>query len=187
MIYEAYADSSGTDTFSYAVEDWTGQRAQARIRVGVFRAGADSGVYARDDAVTLRPGTAATVPVTINDICGDDAELTVRDDLETQGIADATVDDNVISFTTPQQAGTAYIVYTVANKAGISDTATLTVTVDRTRRSNRPRRTTTGCRHRRPSTSGRSRSTCRRGSPTRPARPTNCGSRWIRPRPITHA
>lgn len=130
MIYEAYADSSGTDTFSYAVEDWTGQRAQARIRVGVFRAGADSGVYARDDAVTLRPGTAATVPVTINDICGDDAELTVRDELETQGIADASVTDNVISFTTPQQAGTAYIIYTVANKAGISDTATLTVTVD---------------------------------------------------------
>lgn len=130
MTYEAYADSSGTDTFSYAVEDWTGQRAQARIRVGVFKAGADPGVYARDDAVTLRPGTAATVPVTINDICGDDAEPVVRDDLETQGIADASVADNVVSFTTPQQAGTAYIIYTVANKAGVSDTATLTVTVD---------------------------------------------------------
>lgn len=37
MIYEAYEDSSGTDTFSYAVEDWTGQRAQAQVRVGVFQ------------------------------------------------------------------------------------------------------------------------------------------------------
>ena len=39
LVYEAYADSSGTDTFSYAVEDWTGQRAQAQIRVGRLQVG----------------------------------------------------------------------------------------------------------------------------------------------------
>ena len=70
LVYEAYADSSGTDTFSYAVEDWTGQRATAQVRVGVFKSGADSGVYARDDEITLRPNTAATVPVAQNDISG---------------------------------------------------------------------------------------------------------------------
>lgn len=60
LVYEAYPDSSGTDTFSYAVEDWTGQRTQAQIRVGVFQGSSDSGVYARDDEITLRPNTAAT-------------------------------------------------------------------------------------------------------------------------------
>ncbi|PJM78696.1 Ig-like domain-containing protein [Bifidobacterium scaligerum] len=130
LVYESYPDSSGTDTFSYAVEDWTGQRAQAQIRVGVFQGASDSGVYARDDEITLRPNTAATVPVTQNDISGDNTELTVDKQLEVQGIDGVTVTDNMLSFTTPANATTAYIAYTVKDKAGLSDTATLTVNVD---------------------------------------------------------
>lgn len=130
LMYEAYADSSGTDTFSYAVEDWTGQRATAQVRVGVFKSGADSGVYARDDEITLRPNTAATVPVAQNDISGDNTDLTVAKDVESQGIGGIQVVDNMLSFTTPKQAGTYYVVYTVKDKAGLSDSATLTVNVD---------------------------------------------------------
>ena len=130
LVYEAYADSSGTDTFSYAVEDWTGQRATAQVRVGVFKSGADSGVYARDDEITLRPNTAATVPVAQNDISGDNTDLTVAKDVESQGIDGIQVVDNMLSFTTPKQAGTYYVVYTVKDKAGLSDSATLTVNVD---------------------------------------------------------
>ncbi|WEV70135.1 Ig-like domain-containing protein [Bifidobacterium sp. ESL0775] len=130
MVYEAYNDSSGTDTFSYAVEDWTGQRAQAQIRVGVYKGASDSGVYARDDQVTLRPNTAANVPVAQNDISGDNTDLTVNKNLQMQGISGASVADNMVSFKTPGQAGTSYIVYTVQDKAGLSDTATLTVITD---------------------------------------------------------
>ena len=101
MIYEAYEDSSGTDTFSYAVEDWTGQRAQAQVRVGVFQGASDSGVYARDDEITLRPHTAATVPVTLNDISGDNTDLTVSKKLESQGISGASVKDNMIRSPRP--------------------------------------------------------------------------------------
>ncbi|MFC2618446.1 MAG: Ig-like domain-containing protein [Bifidobacterium dentium] len=130
LVYEAYADSSGTDTFSYAVEDWTGQRAQAQIRVGVFKSGTDSGVYARDDEITLRPNTAATVPVAQNDISGDNTNLTVERNVESQGIDGVKVNDNMLAFTTPKQAGTYYVIYTVKDKAGLADTATLTVNVD---------------------------------------------------------
>lgn len=130
LVYEAYPDSSGTDIFSYAVEDWTGRRAQADIRVGVFRGAADSGVFARDDAITLRPSTSATVPVAHNDISSDDAVLTVSETLGVQGLTDAKVVDNMIAFTAPAQAVTAYIVYTVSNEAGLADTAILTVHVD---------------------------------------------------------
>ncbi len=130
LVYEAYADSTGTDTFSYAVEDWTGQRATAQIRIGVFSSGADSGVYARDDEITLRPNTATTVPVAQNDISGDSTDLTVGKHVESQGISGISVSDNMLSFTTPKQPGTYYVVYTVNNKAGLSDTATLTVNVD---------------------------------------------------------
>ncbi|WEV42684.1 Ig-like domain-containing protein [Bifidobacterium sp. ESL0682] len=130
MVYEAYSDSSGTDAFSYAVEDWTGQRAQAQIRMGVYKGTSDSGVYARDDQVTLRPNTAANVPVTQNDISGDNTDLSIDKNLQVQGIDEASVADNMISFKTPSQAGTSYIVYTVKDKAGLSDTATLTVITD---------------------------------------------------------
>ena len=130
LVYEAYPDSSGTDTFSYAVEDWTGQRAQAQIRVGVFQGSSDSGVYARDDEITLRPNTAATVPVAQNDISGDNTNLTVDKHVEVQGLDGVSVKDNMISFTTPGSATTDYIAYTVKDKAGLSDTATLTVNVD---------------------------------------------------------
>ena len=130
LVYEAYADSAGTDTFSYAVEDWTGQRATAQIRVGVFKSGNDSGVYARDDEITLRPNIAATVPVSQNDISGDNTDLTVSRDVQSQGIDGVEVVDNMLSFTTPRQDGTYYVVYTVKDKAGLSDSATLTVNVD---------------------------------------------------------
>lgn len=130
LVYEAYEDSSGTDTFSYAVEDWTGQRAQAQVRVGVFQGTSDSGVVARDDRMALRPGTAVTVPVTHNDISGDDTELSVEGTLESRTIDDARVQDDMIAFTAPSQPGTAYISYTVRNKAGLKDTGTLTVDVD---------------------------------------------------------
>mgnify|MGYP002518290450 FL=1 len=130
LIYEAYGDSSGTDVFSYAVEDWTGQRATAQIRVGVFESGNDSGVYARDDEITLRPGIAATVPVSQNDISGDNTDLTVSKDVQSQGIDGVEVIDDMLSFTTPGRDGTYYVVYSVKDKAGLSDSATLTVNVD---------------------------------------------------------
>ena len=74
------------------------------MRVGVFKSGADSGVYARDDEITLRPNTAATVPVAQNDISGDNTDLTVAKDVESQGIGGIQVVDNMLSFTTPKQA-----------------------------------------------------------------------------------
>ena len=130
LVYEAYEDSSGTDEFSYAVEDWTGRRSQATVRVGIFQSGTQSNVYARDDTVTLRPNTAATVPVLLNDVSSDDSKVTVSKDLEAQGIEDATVTNDMVAFTTPDTAGTAYIIYTISNKAGLTDRATLTVNVD---------------------------------------------------------
>lgn len=130
LVYEAYADSRGTDVFSYAVEDWAGQRAQAKVRVGIFTNASNSGIHARDDAITLRPRTNASVPVALNDISSDGTSLSVDSTLVSQGIAGASVQDNSIVFTTPDAAATAYVEYTVRDQSGLSDTAILTVTVD---------------------------------------------------------
>ncbi|KAB8288798.1 ATPase AAA [Bifidobacterium ramosum] len=130
MVYEAYADPSGTDTFTYAVEDWTGQRAQATVRVGIVHDRTASGVWARDDHITLRPGTTAAVPVVQNDIADDDAALSLDHELETQWIDDAFVSEGMIILIAPRERCVAYVTYTVRDETGLSDTATLTVTVD---------------------------------------------------------
>ena len=130
FLYEAYRDSSGTDEFTYAVEDWTGQRAQATIRVGVLQTdGTDAGVHALDDAVTLRPGAHAAVEVTANDIAPGGTRLTVDVEPDARGVVDVTADGGTIRFTAVEP-GTAYIVHTVRNDAGVGDIAVLTVTVD---------------------------------------------------------
>ncbi len=130
MVYESYADSRGTDDFTYAVEDWVGQRAQGHIRIGVFRGPTGGNVFSRDDHVTLRPGTAVDVPVLANDISGDDTVLDLDPHLEATGVSDAKVVGDMIRLTTPAQAGTSYVVYRARNRAGISDQATLTITTD---------------------------------------------------------
>ena len=130
LIYEAYPDSHGTDEFTYAVEDWVGQRAQARVRIGVFTDSSVAGVFARDDRVRLRPGTVADVPVLLNDIAGDDDPLSLDPHLELQGLDRASVEDGMIQLTAPSQPGTSYLVYRTHNRAGLSDQATLTVVSD---------------------------------------------------------
>ena len=130
LIYEAYPDSHGTDEFTYAVEDWVGQRAQARVRIGVFPDSSVTGVFARDDKVRLRPGTVADVPVLLNDISGDDDSLSLDPHLERQGLDQASVENGMIRLTAPSQPGTSYLVYRARNRAGLSDQATLTVVSD---------------------------------------------------------
>lgn len=129
MLYEAYADSSGTDTFTYAVEDWTGQRAQGDIRVGIFRDAPAAGVVARDDEVTLRPGVEAVVPVTRNDIAADGEPLTVSG-IDAPGLDQARAVGDAVSFVTPDREGLFYVTYTASDAAGLSDAATLAVSVD---------------------------------------------------------
>lgn len=132
LIYEAYPDSTGTDTFQYAVEDWSGQRATAQIRVGILSASMGDGVFARDDMIEMRPDRKADVPVTLNDLSESDDPLTLQENLEAQGIGNVISEGNLVKFTTPHQPSDYYITYTVKNEAGIADTATLTVRVSAT-------------------------------------------------------
>lgn len=130
LTYEAYPDSSGTDSFSYAIEDWTGQRTQANIRIGITRTPSERRVYARDDEIAIRPGTFVTVPVTDNDISSIGEHLTVSADLETHGVSDAKATAGSISFTAPRTEGTAHIAYAALDGAGLSAQATLTIRID---------------------------------------------------------
>ncbi|MCM0641426.1 Ig-like domain-containing protein [Cellulomonas wangsupingiae] len=127
--YEALPGSRGTDTFTYAVEDWIGQRAVATVRVGIApRPSGASGVVAVDDAVTLRPGQRAEVRVLANDIDSTSRELTL-DSIEVPDGVEAEIQGRRIAVTAPSSPGVVQIQYLVTNDGGGHDYGVLTVTV----------------------------------------------------------
>lgn len=66
------------------------------------------------------------MPVAQNDISGD-TNLTVERNVESQGIDGVKVNDNMLAFTTPKAGGNV-LRHLHGEKAGLADTATLTVT-----------------------------------------------------------
>jgi len=129
--YEALPGETGTDEFTYAVEDWVGQRAVATIRVGIApRPTGAAPVVARDDAVTVRPGQVVEVRVLANDIDSSGGQLTLDDRLEVPDGITARVEGRRVIVQAPDTAGVFPIAYAVQNGRGGRDTAVLTVTVD---------------------------------------------------------
>jgi fibronectin type III domain protein/Big-like domain-containing protein len=129
--YEALPGEVGTDTFTYAVEDWVGQRAIGTIRVGISPRPRDAApVIARDDAVTVRPGQQVEVRVLANDIDPNGGDLTLSTTLGRPAGVDARVDGRRIIVVAPGTAGVYPIVYSASNTRGSTATAVLMVTVD---------------------------------------------------------
>ncbi|WP_456845512.1 fibronectin type III domain-containing protein [Cellulomonas sp. P5_C6] len=129
--FEAVPGDLGTVEFTYAVEDWVGQRAVATIRVGIVpRPTGSAPVVARDDQVTVNPGQRVEVRVLANDVDSSGGELTLDPELVLQPAeTDATVSGRRIVVRAPDTPGVLQIAYTVSNDRGGHDTAVLTVTV----------------------------------------------------------
>ncbi|HWJ83823.1 MAG TPA: Ig-like domain-containing protein, partial [Cellulomonas sp.] len=131
LEYTALPGESGTDTFTYAVEDWVGQRAVATVRVGISPPPQNAAtVVARDDAVTIRPGQTIEVRVLANDIDSSGGELTLDPELGVPEGIDARASGRRIVVVAPPKNQVIQIQYTATNAAGGRDTAILTVTVD---------------------------------------------------------
>ncbi|MBO1752411.1 fibronectin type III domain-containing protein [Actinotalea sp. BY-33] len=130
MDYEALPGELGTDEFTYAVEDWVGQRAVARVRVGIApRPTTAAAVVARDDDVTVRPGQRVEVRVLGNDVDTSGGELTLAEELDVEEGVEARVEGRRVVVQTPESSGVVQVGYTATNDRGGRDTATLTVTV----------------------------------------------------------
>ncbi|WP_454049228.1 Ig-like domain-containing protein [Cellulomonas sp. Marseille-Q8402] len=130
LEYEALPGEAGTDQFTYAVEDWTGQRAVATVRVGIAaRPGDSNRVVARDDAVTVRPGQSVEVRVLENDTDVSGGDLALLEDLEADPGVSATVAGSRV-VVEGEAAGVHNVGYTAQNELGVRAGATLSVTVD---------------------------------------------------------
>ncbi|KGM11969.1 Ig-like domain-containing protein [Cellulomonas bogoriensis] len=131
LEYEALPGELGTDTFTYAVEDWVGQRAVATVRVGISpRPTGSAQVIARNDDVTVRPGQMVQVRVLRNDVDASGGELTLEPDLDLEEGVEAHVDGRRVVVQTPREPGVLQIGYTATNDRGGRGSAVLTVTVD---------------------------------------------------------
>ena len=131
--YTPNASESGTDSFTYTVEDRQGARASARVRVAVTPVPSlNQNPVAVPDTVLTRPDRLVTVNVLSNDLDPDGDPLTLeKDSLET---ATPELDPQVRSGTTvqvhtPSKVGTYLVSYTVSDGRGGSARGTLTVYV----------------------------------------------------------
>ena len=130
LEYEALPGELGTDTFTYAVEDWVGQRAVGTIRVGIAaRPTTSAQVVTRNDDVTVRPGSSVEVRVLANDVDTGGGDLTLEPVLGLAEGVDAEVVGSRIVVRTPREPAVLQISYTAANLRGGRDSAVLTVTV----------------------------------------------------------
>lgn len=131
LEYEAFPDSTGTDTFTYAVEDWVGQRAVATIRVGISQPPAvPPSIVARDDEVRVRPGERVEVRVLLNDVDPSGGELSIETPLEeVEGLDELGVEGRRIVARAPDEPGTYNVPYRVVNALGGWATAVLSIVV----------------------------------------------------------
>ncbi|WP_429462708.1 Ig-like domain-containing protein, partial [Microbacterium sp. ZKA21] len=68
LVYDAFEDSTGVDTFTYKVRDKLGKEGTATVHVGIAPSEeVNQSPYAVKDAVVVRPGREVAVPVLAND------------------------------------------------------------------------------------------------------------------------
>jgi large repetitive protein len=131
ITYEAFAGSTGTDTFSYELRDALGATATGVIRIGVIpRPAVALPPKAVDDAIEMKPGRTASVEVLLNDSDPSGYSLKAVDLPEVdEGIEAEIRDKRRVVVTAPDHEGAFTIRYEISNGHGGADTAFLQIAV----------------------------------------------------------
>ena len=133
LVYEAFDDSVGVDSFTYRVRDRLGKDATAPIRIGIAGAEAvNQAPYAVKDSVVMRPGREVAVPVLVNDSDPDgDAITLIKDSLVLPDVAglEAKVEGNRVVVTSPAEPIETSLQYSIRDDRGARATAVLQVSV----------------------------------------------------------
>lgn len=133
LVYEAFDDTAGVDTFTYRVRDRLGAEATASIRVGIAPPeGVNQAPYAVKDAVVMRPDRSVAVPVLANDSDPDGDEYgIVKNGLilpDVDGL-EAKVEGNRVVVTSPSRPVETSLQYTIRDARGAEAKAVLQITV----------------------------------------------------------
>jgi hypothetical protein len=136
LVYEAFEDSTGTDTFTYKVRDNLGKEGTATVTVGIAPTEkVNQSPYAVKDAVVVRPGREVAVPVLANDSDpeGDKIALVkngITAPKDVPGFS-ARVSGDRILVQAPESEVETSLQYTIVDERGAEATAVLQVTVDK--------------------------------------------------------
>lgn len=129
--YTSTAGATGTDVFTYVVEDRLGARSTGTVMVGIAPvAQENTPPVAVNDSIRVRPDRPVAVDVLSNDTDADGDELTFVDTLEATEGSDAALVDGRILLTSPAEAGFISVRYSITDGRGGQDTGTLTVESD---------------------------------------------------------
>ncbi|MDD0857251.1 Ig-like domain-containing protein [Arthrobacter alpinus] len=132
IYYTAGGNSAGTDTFSYRVRDRLGAEAIARVDVGVAPPlTLNHPPVTEDDFITMRPGRKVSLDVMLNDSDPDGGLLgLVKNGFKgPEEMLPTVTDKGKVLVTSPQEPGTATMMYTVADKFGAKATGNIRMTV----------------------------------------------------------
>ena len=129
--YRAGDYSSGTDTFTYVVEDRFGAQATGTVRVGVAQASPlNVAPVATDDLVVAKPGRTVAVDVLSNDLDTDGDNLSLEGDpVSSDPSLGVSTRAGRLVLDLPEKEGNHSVTYTVSDGRGGTDTGTVTVQV----------------------------------------------------------
>ncbi|MCR2819462.1 Ig-like domain-containing protein [Microbacterium sp. zg.Y1090] len=132
LRYEPFGDATGTDEFTYTVQDRLGRSATASIRVGIAPSAAvNQAPFAVKDVVLMRPQRTVAVPVTVNDSDPEGDEIVLLESgLEVPEGIEASVTGDRVFITSGEEPGTKTLTYTIRDAQGASAVGALVVTVD---------------------------------------------------------
>ncbi|MCU1578462.1 MAG: fibronectin type protein [Rhodoglobus sp.] len=135
FTYQAYNDAAalGTDSFTYEVRDSFGKTATGQIQIGVIKHPATvPSPTAVNDAVSIRPGRTASIPVMANDSDPSGYPISIEPKLlEVQDGITAKVDNKAVVVTAGDVEGTFVFHYAITNGKGGKDDAFVTVKVSK--------------------------------------------------------
>lgn len=132
LEYTPAANTTGTDVFTYIVEDRQGKQSSARVRVGIAAPDAyNQNPTAVRDTIRARPNRSLDIAVLANDIDADgDTVSLIEGSLQSSTTAiSPVINGSVLSLTTPKAEGSYVISYGIADGRGGQATGTLTVIV----------------------------------------------------------
>jgi len=132
LVYEAYPDSAGTDTFGYRVSDARGAIAVGTVRIGVVPRGAgNTPPVAVDDTVTARPGQTIRIAVLDNDTDADgDTPLGFSSE-PLRDLPDARIiDGRLVEVKVPLTVGSLSGSYSIVDSRGAEAVGAIRIRID---------------------------------------------------------
>ena len=133
LTYKPAEGATGTDTFTYVVEDRFGAQSTGTVRVGVAQASpVNVAPVATDDLVVAKPGRTVAVDVLSNDLDTDGDTLSLEGDpVSSDPSLGVSTRAGRLVLNLPDKEGNHSVTYTVSDGRGGTDTGTVTVQVSR--------------------------------------------------------